>query len=166
MLPQRLRYFGVLLTVGVQAITSATQRRHDRSVKTFETRLALYAKIRTTITNWSEAYRITRQLQSDLSTLVDQIRDLSSNTSDSVDVSSDQAAAVRQEALEQHVKELEKKVSALAHCMQNLRAAQHELKEMSHTVALLASKPVDEALANVVDKMASDAKPGKLDFDI
>ncbi|MGH7930000.1 MAG: hypothetical protein ACREQV_19660 [Candidatus Binatia bacterium] len=157
--------FGVLLTVGVQAVTSATQRRHDRTVKTFDVRLELYAKIRRTIAYWSEAYRITRQLQSELSTLIAKISDLSSNSSDSAGAPSEQAGLVSRETLEQHVKEIEKKVSMLAHHMENLRVAQRELKETSHTVALLAGKPVDEALTNVLDKMASDAKPEKLDFD-
>lgn len=65
----------------------------------------------------------------------------------------------------QHVKEIEKNVSALAYYMQNLRAAQCELKEMSHTLALLAGKPIDGALANALDKIVSDTKSKKVDFD-
>lgn len=158
--------FGVLLTVAVQAVTSATQRRHDRIVGTFDIRLELYAKTRRTIFNWSIAYRATRRLQSELNTLIDKIADLLSRSkADSTGAASDQAATMLREGVAQHVKEIEKNVSASAYYMQNLRAAQRELKEMSHTLALLAGKPIDGALANALDKIVSDTKSKKVDFD-
>lgn len=157
--------FGALLTVAVQVITSAMQRRHDRIARTFNIRLDLYAKTRRTISNWSIAYQATRQVQSELSTSIAKIGNLSSNKSDPTGAPSDQAVTMPQEIVEQHVKKIENNVSALAYYMQNLRAAQRELKEMSHSVALLANKPVDEALANLLEQMAGNTKQNKLDFD-
>jgi hypothetical protein len=91
--------FGVLLTVAVQAITSATQRRHERIARTFDIRLELYAKTRHALSDWSEHYRVTRQLKSERETnmrqfedevaaLIAKIEDFSSNKSDSPGVSS------------------------------------------------------------------------------
>lgn len=157
--------FGVLLTVAVQAITSATQRRHDRIARTFDIRLELYTKMRSTMSDWAIAYQAVRRLQGELSALIDKIRSLVSHKSDLVGVLSGQVAVIPREILDQYVKEIENKVSVLARYMCALRAAQCRLKEMSHTVALLASKPVDKALAHALDEITGDAGSNKLDFD-
>ena len=109
--------FCALLTVAVHVITSAMQRRSDRIATTFNTKYDLYVKMRRTISDWSIACQATRRVQSELSTLIAKIENLSSNKSDPTGAPSDQAVTMPQEIVEQHVK---KNVSALACYMQNL----------------------------------------------
>jgi hypothetical protein len=179
--------FGVLLTVAVQAITTATQRRHERIARTFEIRLELYAKVRHAISDWSEQYRAARQLKSEMETNAKQfedeftavmakIEDFPSNNSDSPGAVFDQPATTTQGAAKQLLKEvedcrarraasLEKRRTVAADHIEKLYAARDELLELRHKVALLAGKSVDEALADVLEKVLNDTEPNKLDFD-
>jgi hypothetical protein len=157
---------GALLTVTVQAITSAVQRRHDRITGAFDIRLESYVKTRRTIFDWSIAYWAARQLQSELRALINKIKIeyISLHSLDATGVQSDQAATASQQKIRQHVQELENKVFVLAHHMQNLYAAERELKEVSHTVALVAGKLIAEALAGVLGGIVGNTKPNELDF--
>jgi predicted nucleic acid-binding Zn-ribbon protein len=158
---------GVLLTVTVQAITSATQRRHEGIARMFDIRLELYAKTRRAISDWSEQYQVTNQLKSELeanikhvknesATLATKIEDFVSKEPYSSGVVFDQPATVTQEAAKQLLRELEdhrarrvdifekmqKMQDIAAGHLEKLYAARDELQELSHKVALLASKPV------------------------
>jgi hypothetical protein len=179
--------FGVLLTVAVQAITTATQRRHERIARTFEIRLELYAKVRHAISDWSERYRAARQLGSEMETnakqfedeftaLMAKIEEFSSSKSDSPGAVFDQPATATQGAARQLLKEvedcrarraasLEKRRTVAAESIAKLYAARDELLELRHKAALLAGRSVDEALADVLKKVLNDTEPNKLDFD-
>jgi hypothetical protein len=181
---------GVLLTVTVQAITSATQRRHEGIARMFNIRLELYAKMRRALSDWAEQYQATSRLRSELETNIKHIKDesatLTAKIEDFVSKESglpgavfDQPATVTQEAAKQLLEEFEdhrtrradsfekmqKMQDIAADHLEKLYAARDELLELSHEVALLANKPVGEALTDVLENALSDTKPSSLDFD-
>lgn len=173
------------LRFAVQVNTSAIQRRNERIARMFDVRLELYTKTRRALSDWLEQYRVCSRLKFELetnlkhrkdefATLTSKAEEILSKEPHSSDAVFGQTATATRETAKRILKEIEDCQASSAEQMQKTQAvasdrlgklytARDEIQELSHKVPLLASKPVDEALTEVLDKVLSYTKSIKSD---
>ena len=171
---------GVVLTLVVQIITGAIQRRHDRILKTFDLRLDLYARTRQVLDSWAKEYKEYKRTRKDLDSAKQEYERSSDErtamlkrtnelvTSMTVEGASPDQMKQARELLAEVKAAIEQqsadsvKASVRAH---RIKALVSELEELEHRVGLIAGRQVHKALVSRVEKILSDIEPEHADFE-